>query len=216
MYRGLILDLDNTLIDQRAAMRSWLGSLGLEGPIVGELLARDNWGYSSRQDLCSAIARATALGGSSQLWDRLRAELGDHVRAEPERAAMLARLSAHYDLLLLSNGSSANQRRKLAAAGLDIAFAPERVLISGEWGQAKPAPSIFAEALRRLAMDAAEVLMVGDDPRNDIEGAHRVGIATCWISGQRRWPHAHVQPTWTIATVEELEALLSLARKRNQ
>jgi HAD superfamily hydrolase (TIGR01662 family) len=47
---------------------------------------------------------------------------------------------------------------------------------SSEHGFMKPHPSIFEEGLRRVAVAAAEAVMVGDSVPHDIEGALRLGM----------------------------------------
>jgi len=45
-------------------------------------------------------------------------------------------------------------------------------------GFAKPDPRIFRLALENLRLAPEEVLMVGDNPKNDIKGAHDLGMST--------------------------------------
>jgi putative hydrolase of the HAD superfamily len=47
---------------------------------------------------------------------------------------------------------------------------------SSDHGYMKPHPSIFAEGLRRMAVEAKEAVMVGDSLAHDIEGARRLGM----------------------------------------
>ena len=47
---------------------------------------------------------------------------------------------------------------------------------SSDHGYMKPHPSIFAEGLRRMAVEADEAVMVGDSLAHDIEGARRLGM----------------------------------------
>jgi putative hydrolase of the HAD superfamily len=47
-----------------------------------------------------------------------------------------------------------------------------------ECGALKPNPKPFAELCRRLGVEAEAVLYVGNSVRNDVEGAHRAGMAT--------------------------------------
>jgi len=49
-------------------------------------------------------------------------------------------------------------------------------LSSSDHGYMKPHPSIFAEALRRASVDAADAVMVGDSVPHDIAGARSLGM----------------------------------------
>ena len=52
----------------------------------------------------------------------------------------------------------------------------EDFVFSFETGLLKPDPKIFHLACRRLDLDPARVLMVGDSYRSDVEGARRAGL----------------------------------------
>jgi putative hydrolase of the HAD superfamily len=52
----------------------------------------------------------------------------------------------------------------------------EQIIVSSQVGAEKPSPRIFEEALRRFAVEPAELLHVGDEERADGEGARALGI----------------------------------------
>lgn len=56
------------------------------------------------------------------------------------------------------------------------------VVTLGEAKIKKPAAAPFRRGLRELHLNPGEVLMVGDWPARDVEGARRLGIKTCWAS----------------------------------
>jgi putative hydrolase of the HAD superfamily len=58
----------------------------------------------------------------------------------------------------------------------------EQIVVSSQVGAEKPSPRIFEEALRRFAVEPAELLHVGDDEKTDGDGARAIGIQT-FISG---------------------------------
>ena len=97
----------------------------------------------------------------------------------PDVLPVLAVLKTRYRLGVITNGPSDLQRTKLARSGLDAWF-PVQV-ISREVGVAKPDPRIFAIALERLGVTAAEAVYVGDSPKHDIQGAHASGIKAVWL-----------------------------------
>jgi putative hydrolase of the HAD superfamily len=75
-------------------------------------------------------------------------------------------------------GLISNTQRPLATFerhfALDGLFAV--AISSSDHGYMKPHPSIFQEALRRVAVEADEAVMVGDSVAHDIEGARRLGM----------------------------------------
>ena len=54
----------------------------------------------------------------------------------------------------------------------------EQIVLSSQVGADKPSPRIFEEALRRFAVEPAELLHVGDEEKTDGEGARAIGIQT--------------------------------------
>ena len=57
------------------------------------------------------------------------------------------------------------------------------IVVSGEFGAAKPGTAIFDEALRHLGdPDRDGVLMVGDSLSSDIAGAEASGLSSCWYN----------------------------------
>ena len=54
----------------------------------------------------------------------------------------------------------------------------EQIIVSSQVGADKPSPRIYGEALRRFAVEPAELLHVGDDEIADGEGARALGIQT--------------------------------------
>jgi putative hydrolase of the HAD superfamily len=55
----------------------------------------------------------------------------------------------------------------------------EQIVVSSQVGAEKPSPRIFEEALRRFAVEPAELLHVGDEEKADGEGARALGIQAC-------------------------------------
>ncbi len=72
--------------------------------------------------------------------------------------------------------------RLLEAFGLSGAF--ERVLVACELGVGKPSPEAFRLACEALGVRPEEALMVGNDPRDDFEGARRAGLKAWLYRGE--------------------------------
>jgi HAD superfamily hydrolase (TIGR01662 family) len=78
---------------------------------------------------------------------------------------------------------------------------------SSDHGYMKPHPSIFAEALRRAAVDAPEAVMVGDSVPHDIAGALALGMRGILV--ERSGLSKNAPPgVPVIATLRELPDLL--------
>lgn len=97
-----------------------------------------------------------------------------------DAAAVLPVLrSAGMRLGVVSN-FDARLPRLLADCGLADSF--DVVVYSEEVGVEKPHPAIFEELLERLKLPAASVLHVGDSRRDDVEGAHAIGMQALWLT----------------------------------
>jgi putative hydrolase of the HAD superfamily len=65
-------------------------------------------------------------------------------------------------------------RPLLTLLDLDTCFSV--ILISCEFGAAKPSPLIFQEAARQLRLPPESLLHIGDSEQDDLEGARAAGL----------------------------------------
>lgn len=122
----------------------------------------------------------------------------------------LRQLSGRYALAIVTNGSSAVQRSKIAVAGMESYF--KSVVVSGEVGAGKPDARPFLAALKALGARPDEAVMVGDSPERDIAGAQAAGIRAVWVNREGAVPKG-VQPDATITSLSPLpEVIERLAR----
>ena len=193
--KAIFFDLDNTLFDRRAAARalltSWAQTHELGEPFVRELMACDDLGYCSREDFCRAWSeRARAHGvtwGQGQAWALWQEELAPAAPPDRELVPFLKRLMRQFQVGIISNGGLSTQRRKLEHLHLLSLLPAAHILISQEQGVSKPDTLIFERACARLGRAPRECLHVGDAPVQDIQGAARAGLMTCWVRCERAW-----------------------------
>ena len=96
-------------------------------------------------------------------------------RADPEAATVLPALAERG--LLIGLCSNFDTRLHGIVAGLPELRAARRVVVSSEVGWRKPAPAFFAAVARAAALPPERILVVGDDPVNDYQGARAAGMA---------------------------------------
>lgn len=120
---------------------------------------------------------------------------------------VLDALKGKYKLLLLTNGAPDLQREK-AESLPNLASYFDHIVISGNFGEGKPAPSIFQYAMSLLDISADEGLMVGDNPLTDIKGANRVGMRNVWINHDGLRSRSDQTPTFEVANLLELPELI--------
>jgi len=78
---------------------------------------------------------------------------------------------------------------------------------SSNHGFMKPHPSIFRAALRELAVEAGEALMVGDSISHDVEGARRLGMQAVLLARSAQ-PDQRVKGVSVINSLKELPAFV--------
>jgi FMN hydrolase / 5-amino-6-(5-phospho-D-ribitylamino)uracil phosphatase len=111
---------------------------------------------------------------------------------------------------IVTNGPTEVQRAKLDLLGIERLV--DFVLVSEEFGVAKPDPAIFREALRLAEVEPDEAIFVGDSVEFDMAGARAAGIPTVWVNRHRRpWSGPGPLPTRQIRTLADLPRLLGVA-----
>ncbi|WP_246248863.1 HAD family hydrolase [Chelativorans alearense] len=138
------------------------------------------------------------------------------VRAEliPGAADMVRHIAAAgYRLALVADGPRETFENILKPAGLWGLF--EAHIISGEVGELKPSPKMFAAALERLGLrgsDARSTVMIGNNLSRDIKGANAFGIPSIFFGRSRRRTHEPAdeseRPDYSVFTPSDVLPLL--------
>ena len=194
MHAALLIDLDDTLIDDRGAMASAVLQfrrmhLLLPNEDDGKVAAR--WDEVGR-----SLWRRLALGEVSFLEQRrlrlrdvflleLSDDEADSLFADylsfyeqnwallPGAAEFLAATS-HLPRAIVTNGHRPQAQKKITNLGLATHF--QAVVTPEDCGARKPNPAIFLHALELLGVKPSEALMVGDNHDADIAPALALGM----------------------------------------
>ncbi|GFH40176.1 HAD family hydrolase [Lactococcus insecticola] len=114
---------------------------------------------------------------------------------------------AGYQLVLLTNGAPSLQHFKIdKTRKLRQYF--DKILVSGDFGQGKPAPGLFDFTLTRATAEKASTVMVGDNLFTDILGANASGIISIWLNRDDKPANSTVTPDHSIQSLHELPDLL--------
>ena len=110
-------------------------------------------------------------------------------------------------------GLISNTHRSLASFQSHFELEPliAGAISSSDHGYMKPHPSIFQAALELLGVTAADSVMVGDHPVQDIEGALNAGMRAILLrrSGARpHWSEASLAGVPVVTSLGELEELV--------
>jgi HAD superfamily hydrolase (TIGR01509 family) len=178
-FRGVIFDVDGTLVDSNAAhTRAWVEAFAEAGHEVPEARVRRLIGMGGDK----IVPEITGLPEGSAQAERIAKRRGEIFRSKyvptlrpfPSVRDLLLRLRQQG--LALAVATSAEKEELgilLRIAGADDLLAAEASSDDAE--RSKPDPDIVGAALHRLGVRAGEAVMIGDTPY-DLEAAARAGI----------------------------------------
>jgi putative hydrolase of the HAD superfamily len=205
--RAILLDLDDTIIDDSGAADSiWTAvcaeAAGRVPGLAAEVLRASiqevrEWYWrdpsrarEGRQDLRKAttwiVGEAMRKLGLEP--GALAAEIANRYRDMRDEAQCLLpgalealdRMRAlGLRLALLTNGGGAGQRAKVVRFGLEPYF--DYICIEGEFGWGKPDERVYNSALSALDASPAEAWMAGDNLEFDVAAPMRLGLTGIWV-----------------------------------
>ncbi len=234
MIRGVLLDVDDTLVDTRSAFRVAIGSVverwlphldaaGREAAFAHWVADADgSFRAYTRGEISVAEQRRrrtasllAAFGGpelDADLYDRWHDAYERAFRAAwrpcPDAGPFLDRLdAAAVPRGIVTNMRTPYQRDKLAAVGLlDRVGA---MVGMDEFGVGKPDARIFHHACQALGLAPADVAYVGDELDVDARGARDAGLLGVWLDRHGTGHAADDVPV--VRALTELPALLGLS-----
>lgn len=233
---GVLIDIDDTLVDTRGAFRHALGVVAEgylpQGYDVEDMTSHwradvSGWYRSHARGEIShreqRMRRANelheAFGGPTlddrayEAWnDIFEAGFKDGWSAHPDAEEFLDTLDrCGIEYGAVSNAESGYQEMKLSRVGLTRV----RMLVGTDrFGVGKPDPRVFLEGARLLGLDPATVAYVGDERDIDAHAAVGAGLALgIWLDR----PGGHPQPgelaegVLRVESLTEIPVALSLA-----
>jgi putative hydrolase of the HAD superfamily len=114
-----------------------------------------------------------------QLWEWFRSPTA--WRSDAESAELLMELDRRGMILGMASNFDA-RLAEIVAAKPELEPLAERLVISSVAGWRKPAPEFFAQMIAVAGQSAEHILYVGDDRRNDYEGARNAGMRAVLFS----------------------------------
>lgn len=222
--RGVLFDLDDTLLDHTAAAADAVRQLVATVPDWPDDDAATVARWRTLEDERFARYAAGEISMVEQRRERVRAFLGLTDAADAvldERFAgyladyrrswravpggpelVLGLLDQGYRVGILTNGLAVQQRAKLAAIGLTD---PRLVVcVSDELPAAKPHPAAYAAACDALGLPPDQVLMVGDHRLNDVDAARAAGLQAVHVDPDAALGSDTADTVDTIRTIADL------------
>ena len=223
--KGIVFDLDDTLVNSTAAMHAAItATLPLLPGTTPLALAsalkqgyQNLWGYPSDgyphlktlapHELRRALTvEALGLLGYSQpslieaVRERYQTTEDAVLRPCGGALSLLTALQPDFHLGIITNGPSLFQRAKLKHVGLDSFF--DVVVADVDFGVPKPDPALFAYTARLLGLSHDELLFAGDSPEADIAGANAAGWRCVYVGST-----PCEEATYSLRALEEILTL---------
>ncbi len=223
--KNILFDLDDTILDFRAAEREALSKTLLHLAISPKEQILQRYGeINLAQWKLLELGRLTQKEVKVRRYQLLFDEIGvkccpDYATQYYERllakghyfvdgAQMLLRtLSKNYRLYLVSNGSTEVQKSRIKSANISKYLSD--VFISQDIGYEKPDIKFFEFCFSKIAnFKRQETLIVGDSLSSDIKGGNNAGITTVWFNTSGCKNSSDVLPDYEINKLIDLIELL--------
>jgi putative hydrolase of the HAD superfamily len=241
MTRAITFDVTRTLIHSPRLVEIYAEVLGRHGvPAPAAEVARLMPVVWQELECRTELGRdrfAAHPGGARGWWRRFLDRLVEHLGAPPAGPFAAAELFHRFGepeawevypevpgildelagmglaLAVVSNWDS-RLPPLLDRLGLGERFAA--IVVSSELGVEKPDPRIFLAALERLGVAPAEAVHVGDDPREDVEGALAAGMEALHLVRPGSPSHVRRTPAGAgrgdLASISSLPELIEITR----
>jgi putative hydrolase of the HAD superfamily len=180
LARRFDCNLESTILQER-----FTGAFRLQPPLAFPNAAHEAELHQSEYEWWRKLARDVFAGLEFPRFDEFFAELFEFYRDSKawrlfdDVEPALEALDAHQLRLAIISNFDSRIEDLLRAFKLDRYF--HAVHISSRIGAAKPDPIIFHAALRHNGIEGHQALHVGDDLREDVEGAAAAGMMSVLI-----------------------------------
>ena len=220
MIRAVFFDLDGTLYDRDAAIvrtaefqfatyRHHFTHV-TQSAFIERLVELDGHGHTRTPMLHHRLAAELEFSESvaEQLEASFRSKYPQYCHITEDTISTLHALRDRgMKLGIITNGPAGWQSRKIEA--LKIAPLFDTIVISGNEGFEKPDVRIFAVALERCGVVAAESMFVGDHPEADIRGAKDAGMVPVW----KKMTYWNVPED--VARIERISEVVNLVERKS-
>ncbi|MCI2255835.1 YjjG family noncanonical pyrimidine nucleotidase [Domibacillus sp. PGB-M46] len=224
-YRTLLFDIDDTLLDFRAAEQAALALLFAEQnmQLTDEIKERykqiNQWLWSEFEE--SRITREEVINSrfsllfqeygysvdGAVLEAKYRGYLEEGHQLIKGALELVTGLQPYYDLYIVTNGVSKTQYKRLLDSKLHALF--KGIFVSEDTGFQKPMKEFFDYVFARIPhFNTEEALIIGDSLNADIKGGQQAGIDTCWFNPGLKPKKAGIEPTYQIQALADLSHIL--------
>lgn len=199
MYKGLLLDIDNTLYPYKNSHDVGLNAVFslIESQFGIERASTKNAFSEARKEVHITLSETAASHNRMLYFQKMLERLnlastsftleiyevywGHFLNEITAFDGVYEMLEKYKNRICLVTDLTAHiQHRKIKKLMLDKYV--DLVVTSEEVGHEKPHPSMFNLSLEKLKCSKDEVCMIGDSFKKDILGASRLGIQSIWLN----------------------------------
>ncbi len=223
IYKTLLFDLDNTLLDFTASEQHGLEQLyefhfSTDIPKIAFLKSYEkinqklwrqlHFGQYTAGDIKTERFKQLALKFKLTKCEKTLAQHYEALLIEktlwlPGAKEAINELKKHYNIGIITNGITNVQKQKCLLTG--ISDWCSSIIISEETGLVKPDPAIFLLACKHLNTLPQDCLMFGDSLASDHQGAINSGMDFCWVKYRRQYGgHPSRKPHYEIEHFSEI------------
>ncbi|CAM3214739.1 YjjG family noncanonical pyrimidine nucleotidase [Streptobacillus felis] len=220
MYKILLFDLDNTLLDfdqaEENALNQFLKEEGIENieefkkfykvenKKLWEKLEKN---LITREELLNTRFYITFKHfgidkNGKELSDKYTKIIGQQGVEIDGAVELLHKLSKDFEIYAATNGIKQIQENRLKNSKVLKYF--KKVYISQELGYSKPSKEFFEAIQKDILFDKKEVLMIGDSLSADIVGANNFGIDSMWFNIKKLENNIKCNPTYVVENFDEI------------
>jgi putative hydrolase of the HAD superfamily len=153
----------------------------------------NTFGYGVKSFAISMVEAAITISGGAvstdvlaELIEMARAQLEEPVRLLPHVPEVLAAVGAQYRMILITKGDLVHQTHKIETSGLAHHFEELEIVLEKD-------SDTYARLLRRLKIEPARFLMVGNSVRSDILPVMALGAHAVHVPYHLLWDLEHVE-----------------------
>ena len=226
MIKGIIFDLDNTLVDftrfKENSIKSAIESMIDAGLKIDpetaykkifQIYEEKGWEYQKVFDdfLIEVIGYVDYKILASGIVAYRRAKEGSLVLYPNVTRTLLSLVKKGIKLAVVSDAPALQVWTRLVQMNLHHIF--DVVVTFDDTGKRKPEPEPFLKALEKLKLTPEEVIMVGDWAERDIVGAKKVGIKTIFARYGNTFGTVNSEADWEIDDIEEIIKIIDEVNK---
>jgi HAD superfamily hydrolase (TIGR01509 family) len=208
LVKAVIFDLDGTLVDTNYLhVEAWARAFAAVGKTVPRTAIHKQVGKGSDKFLPEFVTDEAQARRADELHGEYYAAMQEHGYPLPGAKALLAALKERDVALWLGTSAKPEELERFIAV-LDAKDKLAGIISSEDVEESKPAGDIFAVALERAGVAAAEAVVVGDTVW-DVGSARRAGVRVVALLSGGAYSRAELEAAGAVAVYDDCAALLA-------